>query len=388
MWDPHGMDSSQTPLHRRHRVLIVVIAALAVVALIGLGFAALTRDGDPVSTNRPSTPPPGPATTTATRQTEPPGSLVLAISVDGLNPDALSTLGESGAPSFWRLINEGASTLNARTAFELTITLPNHTGMLTGRGVAGASGHGVTFNDDNGTTLQDTHGSYVPGVFDVAHDNGLGTAFFAEKDKFRYLLRSWDDTHGATDTTGKADGRDKTDTDEIGETADLAPDVKAALEDDRTGLIFLHLKDPDVAGHATGWLGPVYLEAVRSVDDQLGSILRTIDANPTLRDRITILLTADHGGERGLRKHDEATRLANYRVPFIAWGRGVARGVDLYALNDGRTDPGEGRPDYTGAQPVRNIDLADTALSILGLPVIEGAGSSGWPRLRLSPAVR
>ena len=58
---------------------------------------------------------------------------VLAISVDGLNPEAIRTLGPSKAPNFYRLMTEGAYTLDARSEYEITRTLPNHTGMVTGR---------------------------------------------------------------------------------------------------------------------------------------------------------------------------------------------------------------------------------------------------------------
>ena len=50
------------------------------------------------------------------------GAIVIAISVDGLNPTALRQLG-SAVPNYNRLVQEGASTLNARAAYELTDTL-------------------------------------------------------------------------------------------------------------------------------------------------------------------------------------------------------------------------------------------------------------------------
>lgn len=343
------------------------LAALIFVALVvaaGAGAYALWS-GEPTDG-----PPPSPATTATEGSTPARGPVVLAISVDGLNPEALTTLGREGAPSFWKLIDEGASTLNARTLHELTTTLPNHTAMLTGRRVNGDGGTSVTFNDDNGETLASTHGDYVPGVFDVAHDSGVRTALFAEKDKFTFLLRSWDERHGAEDTVEDDDGRDKIDDSAVARASQLVPKVRDAVTGggDAARLVFWHIAGPDVAGHTRGWLGDPYLSAVRDADRAIGSVLTAIESEPSLDGRIAILLTADHGGPRGGNHHDEADQLANHRIPFIAWGGGVRGGVDLYDLNTARRDPDKGRPDYEGPQPVRNADLADTALALLGLP--------------------
>lgn len=337
-------------------------------------------------TVEPTMPQPTVGTTSGVDPTAGPEPIVLAISLDGLNPDAITKLGAAGTPNLHRLINEGASTLNARASVEITKTLPNHTGMLTGRQIGGQAGHGVTFNDDNGKTLASTHGSYVPGMFDIAHDNGKQTAFFAEKDKFKFLMRSWDGQNGAQDVTGPDNGRDKTDIDVIGDAPALVAGVNRAIADGQTDLVFLHLAAPDEAGHADGWMSDDYLDAVKKVDASIGSILTTIDGDPTLRSRISVLVTADHGGMKGETAHDEAGNIEDYRIPFIAWGRGFPAGANLYAINPQRKDPGTGRPGYTGAQPIRNIDVADTSLELLGLPSIPGATASTFPLLVINVA--
>ena len=69
-------------------------------------------------------------------KTAPPPIYVVQISVDGLKPQYLQQLLDAGqAPNFAKLKAEGAWTLNARTDYDWTITLPNHTSMLTGRPV-------------------------------------------------------------------------------------------------------------------------------------------------------------------------------------------------------------------------------------------------------------
>ncbi len=94
---------------------------------------------------------------------------VVAISLDGLNPRAIVRLGRARLPNLYRLFDEGAGTLNARTQVEQTVTLPNHTSMVTGRRIdAGRGGHGVTWNWHRaGTTVHRAAGHDVSSVFRV-----------------------------------------------------------------------------------------------------------------------------------------------------------------------------------------------------------------------------
>ena len=133
-----------------------VAIVTSVILLVGAACSPAAND----STRPPATSSPSAAGTPA-RPSATPGSArpssrsishVVAISIDGLNPRAISELGPSGAPTFHRLMREGASTLDARTEREQTRTLPNHTGMLTGRRIdARRGGHGVTYNTDRRT---------------------------------------------------------------------------------------------------------------------------------------------------------------------------------------------------------------------------------------------
>ncbi|HET6653403.1 MAG TPA: alkaline phosphatase family protein [Nocardioides sp.] len=297
---------------------------------------------------------------------------VIAISVDGLNPDAIRRLGPSGAPALHRLLAQGAGTLNARTERELTRTLPNHTGMVTGRPILGPDGHGVTVNEDNGSTVHASAGRYVASVFDVVHDHGGSTALYSSKDKLDLIDRSWDAAHGSRDRTGADDGRDKIDRYRLDTEPDNVSRLVSRLGSVPDDLSFVHLAEPDAAGHASGFMSSAYLDGVRAADRQIGRILSAVSADGDLRDQVAVVLTADHGGLGG--SHSDATRAADFTVPFVVWGPGVARGADLYALNeDRRTRPGRARSSYDGSQPVRNAEVANVVTGLLGLPDVPGS---------------
>ena len=319
-----------------------LLGALVLAPLLACSHAA------PASTNV------GPPATATARVAAP---HVLVVSVDGLNP---STVTADRTPNITRMMREGASTRNARTEVEQTETLPNHTGMVTSRRVAAsAGGHGVTWNDERLTprTVSAAAGHPVASVFSVLESNQMSAGLFVSIQKLSLFDRSWpagvdrmvvnEDNHRLT---GAFLG------DVLGE---------------RRPFTFLHLSGPDVAGHAYGYLSPRYLSAVHRADAEIGRILAALDQHPGLAATTTLVVTSDHGG-RGL-SHKDATKLVNYRIPFVAWGNGVAHG-DLYDLNPDYANPGTSRAWYGAPrQPVRNGDVANLSLDVLGLGPVPGS---------------
>ncbi|MFW6870250.1 alkaline phosphatase family protein [Nocardioides sp. CPCC 206347] len=345
---------------------------------LGLGTASLglvscsAGDGDPdtaaptgsTSPASSSSTQPG-ATTSSTEPAEP--SHVVAISVDGLAVEALLELGEEETPHLHRLLDEGASTLNARSAYEKNVTLPNHVGMVTGRRIdATGGGHGVVWNgnpiDD---TVQAAAGEKVASIFSVAHRHHLTTALFAGKTKFDIMRDSW--PRSIDDFEVRKPQRR------------LVADAIAHLVTEQPNLTFLHLAGPDAAGHRAGGMSQPYLDAVRRVDRLVGQVIAAIERTPALDGTTTVILTADHGFAAGTRDHG-ALVAENYTIPFTIWGPDVTAG-DLYDRNPERRDPGTGRPSYDGPQPIRNLDLADAAMRVLGLPPVppdEGPPDLRW----------
>jgi hypothetical protein len=271
------------------------------------------------------------------------------------------------------MMQQGSSTLNARTAIERTLTMPNHSGVFSGRRVLGSFGHQVTFNHDSAATdIHTVAGRYIPSMFDVVHDRGGRVRFFAGKAKFAFFDRSWDSVRGAVDTTGVDNGRDKIDLYVYRQsTKALVDRVVSTLRNRPAKLTYLHIRLPDSAGHRYGWASDQYKAAVRRSSAQVGRILRTIANNDSLRSRTAVVLTSDHGGEG--RGHADSGRRINFTVPFMVWGSGIARGADLYDLNPERVDPGTSQPGYfENTPPVRNLDLASLVTTYLGYGQVKG----------------
>lgn len=339
---------------RMHRRALVVMCLLPLLA---------AGPGGPSLGASPQPPDPARETGHAAATTR-----VLAISVDALNPRALTKLGRGALPHLWRLVDEGAGTLNARSQYELTKTLPNHTSMLTGRRIdRRTGGHGVTWNGDRpGTTVQGAAGHDVASVYTVVHAAGGTTAFFGAKTKFRLFRRSWGDD---------------VDLFRVYEEQDLRA-VRAARADlvaAHRAFTFVHLGVADRVGHERGFMSRAYLDAVRRVDALVGRFLAAVARHPDLDD-LVIVLTADHGGVGP--SHYQVGQLGDMRVPFVAWGPGVERG-DLYDLNPSYVNPARTRPDLTGPQPVRNGDLANLVTDLLGLGPVPGSEFDDTQDLRV-----
>ena len=109
-------------------------------------------------------------------------------------------------------------------------------------------------------------------------------------------------------------------------------------------LVFVHIGEPDYAGHMFGWMGRAYGNAVRAADQAVAELLDKAE-DRFGRGNFTVILTADHGG------HDRNHGSEDPRdttIPWIVWGKGVAAGVELPA-------------------GIRTMDTAATALWLLGV---------------------
>jgi hypothetical protein len=306
---------------------------------------------------------------------------VIEISVDGLRGDLLEQLiaNDPGRyPNFLRLKTESAFTFNARTDCNYTETTPNHVTIVTGRPVLQPLGwpptlhHGVSDNSANPAIIHVYNPAlgYVPGVFDAVHDYGLSTAIYVSKTKLSIFDRSYNEITGAPDLIGVDNGRDKIDT---AYTLTSTPAiVNALVQEVPRHFTFIHMVELDTAGHNSGWGSETWKDALAGLDANLGIIFSLIDQNPAYQGNTAILLTADHGGGTG--GHGNSSAPGNYTIPFFVWGPGMPSGSDLYDLFSNRFNPGPYWLDYTAAQqPLRNGDISNVALSLLGLDPIPGS---------------
>lgn len=307
---------------------------------------------------------------------------VVHISIDALGGKYLAQFLEQSPEefkNFSRLIEEGASTLNARTDYSHTITLPNHTSMITGRpvqtpeGFERARGHYWQNNSTPGKeeALHDKNpdGGYTSSTFDVVHENGMTTALYSTKAKFIIYAQTYSESKGAPG----AHGRSKIDHFLTG--GKMHEEAMEQLRKYKPNYTFLHYGQPDSAGHGHGYLGDEYRDAVKLVDGFLGDLFDIVTNDAGWKGRTAIILSADHGGQPKTQGHGNAAHPYNYTLPFLVWGAGVAQGVDLYSINrKTRTNPAQDRVQYGLVdQPIRNGDGGNLALDLLGLPSIPGS---------------
>ena len=258
---------------------------------------------------------------------------VVVIVVDGLRPDAIEA-GE--ARQVQALAAHGARTDSARVG-GMPETLPSLVSLATGLLPAR---HGVTRNDDR------VPEPGVPTIFTRASEEGLRTGLYFGKPKLDILA-----PRGSADISF-GPGRNGLHRERQTISA-VAGQFAADFARERYGLALVHLREPDQAGHAHGWMSAPYLAAVRAADAAVGTILQAIEYSG-LAPRTAVLLTADHGGEGT--SHDAHRTELSWRVPLICRVPGAKAG---------RRIEGE----------VTLLDVAPTVLALLdvpGLPEAQG----------------
>jgi hypothetical protein len=323
---------------------------------------------------------------------------VIVVSVDGLRPECVSETLAAAYPGLARLAR-GPHTLSARCDPDISITLPNHVDMVTGRQTSGPEGHGWTKNDDpparkHGGTLEAAHGSAVKTMFDVAHDRGLRTSLVVGKWKFVLLEQTCGEDAGGPDAIAPDDGRDKIDLfacdpQPAALTSITLSTLEVAASAGKGSLTMLHYPNADFAGHAKGWdltEGSPYRQAVAAIDGALQGLLAGVDASERLRGTVAIVLTADHGGGVPFISHTDPAAPVNFTIPFLVWLGGDSAPADLYALNASvrrKPSPNE-RFTADAPPPIRNADAGNLALSLLGLPAIPGSTANAEQDLRVT----
>jgi predicted AlkP superfamily pyrophosphatase or phosphodiesterase len=260
------------------------------------------------------------------------GRHVVLIVIDGLRPDAITA---ASAANLGKLVAGGATTLTAR-AVEIPETLPGHVTMVTGLppGV-----HGITWDDDRGGTMS------WPTIYTRVHDAGGHSALYQGKSKLTLLAAP-----GTAEVVRGPDA-DKKNRDR-GAGMVLARAFAQDFAQQPFAFALVHLREPDYAGHKSGWMSPDYLDAVRADDAAVGVILDAIAASPAAESTL-VLLTADHGGE-GI-SHLKSDGDTTWQIPFIC------------------KVPGAGGTPIR--EPVTLLDVAPTVLAYLRLPALpQGTG--------------
>jgi predicted AlkP superfamily pyrophosphatase or phosphodiesterase len=239
-----------------------------------------------------------------------PGARVVLISVDGLRPDALF---HAPAPNLQALACRGAYSWRARTIGH-SYTLPSHASMVSG---FLPESHRLFHNDLRSGYIA------VPTVMSAARHAGKRVVLVVGKDKMIQLVPPQD-----FDVFVWTPDRD-------------AEVVGEAIKEVADGfdLMFVHLPQVDLVGHAQGWMSQAYLSQVAATDVAVGRLLAA------LPPEVTVFVSADHGGSGYIHWSGLAE---DVHIPWIARGPGIRAARALEAT-------------------INTLDTAATVAHVLGL---------------------
>ena len=245
---------------------------------------------------------------------------VFIISIDGGAPKVIH---EARMPVLKQLTEEGAFSWSAQT-IRPSLTLPAHTSMLTG---VGTNKHNVSWNNWNPTNGMVN----VPTIFSAAKSNGLSTAMFVGKEKFRHLAlpKTVDefgyDSTAATFILKSATGKSVKEKEGNVMATTVATNVAKHIVAKKPNLCFIHFTDTDTIGHEFGWGSPEQLLAFEDVDVALGVVMNAL-REAKIVERSVVIISADHGGHNKGHSKGEPQDMI---IPWIAWGAGVKKNFEI-----------------------------------------------------------
>jgi predicted AlkP superfamily pyrophosphatase or phosphodiesterase len=234
---------------------------------------------------------------------------VIIIGCDGMSPNGVM---RASAPVMKRMMREGAYTLHARGVMP-TLSSPNWASMIMG---AGPEQHGVTSNEWETNKFEIApialgSGGMFPTIFGLLREQRPRAviACFHDWDGFgrlfeRQALDKIENPKGPTNT---------------------AEHAIQYLKEKKPTFMFVHFDHVDHAGHSVGHGTPAYYQAVDVADKLIGEILEGLDQAGMSQSTI-VLVTADHGG---IGKGHGGATMAELEIPWILYGPGVKKGVEL-----------------------------------------------------------
>jgi len=253
---------------------------------------------------------------------------VVVIGFDGLSPNGLEN---ANTPNFDKLINEGASTMHARSVLP-TSSSTNWASMIMG---AGPEQHGITSNswEKNNFVLPPVVHSedfLFPTIFNLVNTKIENAEIGA--------IYHWDGF-------GRLFEKNAVDYDVNPKTEDETAQVASAyLKSKQPTFTFIHFDHVDHAGHEYGHGTPEYYKSVEKADVLLGQLMETIASSGMVNETL-VIVSADHGG---MGKGHGGETLQEIEIPFIVWGKSVKKN---YIIN----------------YPVYQYDNAATVAFALGL---------------------
>ena len=226
---------------------------------------------------------------------------VLIILVDGMRPDALTSISQAQC-----MIQKSAYTMRATTVMP-SVTLPCHMSLFHS---VDPARHGTTTN------------TYAPqvrpvkGLCEVLSENGKKCAFFYNWGELRDLSKP-SSLAFSYFCSGDALGYDKAN--------EMVTDAAiACLTGNHVDFSFLYLGHSDAAGHQYGWMSQEYKKALESSWEQIERVVRV------LPDDYTVFITADHGGHDRMHGTDMPEDM---NIPLFIMGKEFTSGNRIENAN-------------------------------------------------------